>query len=123
MLSHLVEAKKQPKLTLISELGEELGDMVPELVTACCDGLGLTYRQNVVEAEFGRVICLPEAQVMCETARTNPASQRCLRPALDREIVSARGSRREFLCDIHHNAHTREAPHYGTAEDTEAGVG
>ncbi len=102
LLWQLQQRNALPKMTLISELGEELRGTEGFVTKTCCEGLSLDYRTNLVESILHRAIVLPTLKVMCEQALEDINAPRCTNPAEPREWEERPGEHKHpYLCDTH----------------------
>jgi len=110
LLWQLAERGRLPRLTLISELGEELSGRESFIVDECCSGLPLEYRRTLVESALNRGITLPDLQVICEEGLGLPGAARCLMPGDLREWEEQPGEHKHaYRCDDHTKLSMRAA--------------
>ena len=110
LLWQLAERDQLPRLTLISELGEELSGRESFIVHECCSGLPLEYRRTLVESALDRGIALPDLKVICEEGLGLPGAARCLKPGDLREWEEQPGEHRHaYRCDDHTKLSMRAA--------------
>jgi tetratricopeptide (TPR) repeat protein len=102
LLWQLAERNQLPRLTLISELGEELSGRESFIADACCANLPLDYRRTLVESALNRGIALPYLKVICEEGMGLPGAARCLKPGDLCEWEERPGEvKHAYRCDDH----------------------
>ena len=101
LLWQLEQRNALPKMTLISELGEELRGTEGFVARTCCEGLSVSYRTSLIESILRRAIVLPALKVMCEQALED-TNARCTNPAEPQEWEERPGElKHAYLCDTH----------------------